>query len=69
MSKEHTCTLDSNWIYELGDEPCDAAPPQEDGNTLGSSMEWEKLDQESYPCRQEEIYGETDVLAHCTSGR
>ena len=64
MRRERACTLDSNWIYELGEEPCDAAPPQEDGNALGSSMEREKFDQESYQFCQEETYGETDDPAH-----
>jgi len=36
------------------------APPLVDGNTLGSSMKWEKLNQESYPLRQEDVRGDTD---------
>ena len=62
MSRERTCSFDSNWIHKLGDEPCAAAPPLEDSNTLGSSMEREKLDQESYLSRQQRVHGETDLL-------
>ena len=62
MRRERTRSLDSNWIRELGEEPCAAGPPLEDGNTLGSSIERERLDQESYPFCQEEVHGDTDVL-------
>ena len=69
LSRERTCNLDSNRIHELDGKPCNAAPPLVDGNTPSPSMEGKKLNQKSYPFRQEETHDERCPKAHYTSGR